>query len=419
MEENLTGADYTDYESNFTDCTYIGTDHLEVKIYLIGVFATFIAILSIIFNTFFTVVFLTNHSIRKSPVFYFGILAVIDTVMAVNYIALMSIPVYMDYYHILPVYYLFLSYFRVILMESNSAMFASMLLIVLATTERLLRTFHGATILKARKFLTNHRPSVCAFVILLAIAYKICNYWETDVQWKPMCEGWGQYEIIPGPLTAYYNYKFWWMFITRNALDRILPFFVLVAMNYLIIKALKKEYVRQSVSKYPSTKKAPSIQLVFDEACTSTEVFQDATRALISIVSMYLMSQSLQVVLTFWETFDRESLESEEMELVYSYLNDIVSILTLLSSCLRFPVYCSCNRLISSASAQTLRQLKSMCFEEKKIAQRYSPIQNCQHLAQKDGDQMYKSSDTSGQPGTAEAKISGAVYNDVLKEWQL
>ncbi|VDM83144.1 unnamed protein product [Strongylus vulgaris] len=52
-----------------------------------------------------------------------------------------------------------------------------------------------------------------------------------------MCEEeWAQYEIIPGPLTAYHNYRFWWMFITRNALDRILPFFVLVAMNYLIIR---------------------------------------------------------------------------------------------------------------------------------------------------------------------------------------
>ncbi|RCN38744.1 hypothetical protein ANCCAN_15338 [Ancylostoma caninum] len=92
MEQVLDAADYEDYGENFTDCTYIGTDHLEVKIYLIGVFATFIAILSIIFNTFFTLVFLTNQSIRKSSVFYFGILAVIDTVMAVNYIAVMSIP---------------------------------------------------------------------------------------------------------------------------------------------------------------------------------------------------------------------------------------------------------------------------------------------------------------------------------------
>ncbi|VDM64729.1 unnamed protein product [Angiostrongylus costaricensis] len=76
-----------------TDQRSLGTEHVEVKIYLIGVFATFIAILSIIFNTFFTIVFLTNESIKKSSAFYFGILAVIDTIMAVNYIAVMSLPV--------------------------------------------------------------------------------------------------------------------------------------------------------------------------------------------------------------------------------------------------------------------------------------------------------------------------------------
>ncbi|VDL79183.1 unnamed protein product [Nippostrongylus brasiliensis] len=92
MEEALNEGHYDDYDANFTDCTYFGTEHTEVKIYLIGVFATFIALLSIIFNTFFTLVFLTNPSIRKSSVFYFGVLAVIDTIMAVNYIAVMSIP---------------------------------------------------------------------------------------------------------------------------------------------------------------------------------------------------------------------------------------------------------------------------------------------------------------------------------------
>ncbi|EPB72992.1 hypothetical protein ANCCEY_07913 [Ancylostoma ceylanicum] len=417
MEQALETVEYEDYGANFTDCTYIGTDHLEVKIYLIGVFATFIAILSIIFNTFFTLVFLTNQSIRKSSVFYFGILAVIDTVMAVNYIAVMSIPVYMDYYHYLPIYHLFLSYFRLILTESNCAMFSSMLLIVLATTERLLRTFHGETILKARKFLEKHRPSVCAVCILVAVAYKVCNYWEIDVQWKPMCEeGWGQYEIIPGPLTAYHNYRFWWMFITRNALDRILPFFVLVAMNYLIIMALKKEYVRQSVESKPS---------LTDKKTAGPRAqrgnLRDATRALISVVSMYLMSQSLQVVLTFWETFDRESLEAEGLNVVYSYLNDIVSILTLLSSCLRFPVYCSCNRLISSASSATLTQIKNICFEQKKSTQQYTPITSCRLPIQKDGLQTYVYNPVESPSQTAPeiARVTGAIYDDVLKEWQL
>ncbi|VDL79702.1 unnamed protein product [Nippostrongylus brasiliensis] len=373
MEEALNEGHYDDYDANFTDCTYF-----------VRVFATFIALLSIIFNTFFTLVFLTNPSIRKSSVFYFGVLAVIDTIMAVNYIAVMSIPVYMDYYHYLPIYHLFLSYFRIVLTESNCAMFSSMLLIVLATTERLLRTFNGDGILKARRFLEKHRPTVCAACILAAVAYKLCNYWEIDVLWKPMCEeGFAQYEIIPGPLTAYDDYRFWWMFITRNALDRILPFFVLVAMNYLIIK--------------------------------------DATRALISIVSMYLMSQSLQVVLTFWETFDRASLESEGLNVIYSYMNDIVSILTLLSSCLRFPVYCSCNRLIYTASSTTLIKVKNLCFKQNKAAREYTPITGYRRSSPLGGIQtyIYSPAETTGQSVPEIARVTGAVYDDVLKEWKL
>lgn len=31
------------------------------------------------------------------------------------------------------------------------------------------------------------------------------------------------------------------MFVTRNVIDRILPFFALVTMNFLIIRAIKRE----------------------------------------------------------------------------------------------------------------------------------------------------------------------------------
>lgn len=94
-----------------------------------------------------------------------------------------------------------------------------------------------------------------------------------------------QYEIVAGPLVKHEGYRFWWMFLTRNFLDRILPFFALVAMNYTIIKALKKEYVRQGSKQRingMSTK-------------TNRSSLRDATRALIGVVSMYIMSQFLQV----------------------------------------------------------------------------------------------------------------------------
>jgi hypothetical protein len=42
-------------------------------------------------------------------------------------------------------------------------------------------------------------------------------------------------------------YRFWWAFVVRNFIDRIIPFFLLVAMNFYIICALKREQHRQSI----------------------------------------------------------------------------------------------------------------------------------------------------------------------------
>lgn len=60
-----------------------------------------------------------------------------------------------------------------------------------------------------------------------------------------------------------------------------------------------------------------------------------ATRALVSVVSMYLMSKVLQVAVTFFETFASDELIMEanfgDFRPLYSYVNDAISILTLLS----------------------------------------------------------------------------------------
>ena len=107
------------------------------------------------FNSFYTLVFVKNKSLRLSPLYYFGILAILDIILAINYILLMSVPVsvhefwnllwnafkvYFDQFGLLWLYHLFLGYLVPMMTISNTAMFGSMLLIFMATVERLLRT---------------------------------------------------------------------------------------------------------------------------------------------------------------------------------------------------------------------------------------------------------------------------------------
>lgn len=136
------------------------------------------------------------------------------------------------------------------------------------------------------------------------------------------------------------------MFVTRNVVDRIIPFFLLILMNIFIIRTLRKETERFAA---------------MDKQATCNErlnkrALRDATKTLVAVITLYLASQSLQIFITVWEAFHRHSLENDYMEL-YSYLNDVVSIMALLCSAIRFPVYMSCNRPIFVASIDTLHRV--------------------------------------------------------------
>ncbi|GMR59009.1 hypothetical protein PMAYCL1PPCAC_29204, partial [Pristionchus mayeri] len=416
-----------------------GTDLVEVKIWLIGVAGFLICILCILLNSFFSIVFWTNKSIRMTPVFYFGILAFIDIVMAFNYITVMAVPVYMDYFESLPIYHIFLSYFRVMLTESAIVMFLSMLLIVAATTERLLRTFHSRNIIRVRKsvhsfhpssshalhhysarahytphhyriprlidaclpadcrtnvmadqfnvlsvflqhhqqpayvrkirqirkYLEQHRPFVCCWCVIVSVLYKSCHFFELTYVEKN-CTGFARYEITQTELSINEEYKFWWMFLTRNIVDRIAPFFVLVIMNILIIGALHKEYRRMAEPKMSVAE--PNVMQRINGNKPSRSSLRDATRALISLVTTYLISQTLQVIMTFWETLDKKSLE-EDYYVLYSYLNDVMSFMPMIAGCIRYPVYCACNKSIRRSSLDLMKKMKN-CL----LSDYYSPV---------------------------------------------
>uniref|UniRef100_A0A8R1HJ38 G_PROTEIN_RECEP_F1_2 domain-containing protein n=2 Tax=Caenorhabditis japonica TaxID=281687 RepID=A0A8R1HJ38_CAEJA len=309
----------------------------------------------------------------------------------------------MDFYTYLPLWHIFLSYFRIVMTESNCALFASMLMIVLATTERFLKTFDGNAISFCRKFLERNRYLVSAFCIVLACGYKYVTYYELDVVHNEQCSGFDEYEIVAGEYARNPTYRFYFMFLLRNTLDRILPFVILLTMNILIVRAVKGEERRKlQKESVVSNGKAVSSK-------THRRNVKDATRALISLVSIYLLSQSLQVFLTVWETINRSSLE-DGFPIIYSYLNDIVSIFTLLASCLRFPIYFCCNRLIHTASIDTLHGMHlACCLENSKKPQEYSPIHGLPNSLECGGP--LGSPDSCSKPS--------AIYDEKLQEWRL
>uniref|UniRef100_A0AC34QJG4 G-protein coupled receptors family 1 profile domain-containing protein n=1 Tax=Panagrolaimus sp. JU765 TaxID=591449 RepID=A0AC34QJG4_9BILA len=323
------------------ECSYNGTDYLHIKIYLIGVFGTALALLNIFFNSFYTLVFVKNRSLRSSPLYYFGIIAILDVIIAVNYILLMSVPVYFDQFGLLWLYHLFLTYFVPVMTISNATMFGSMLLIMMVSAERLLRTFQSEKLAVFRKLMERNRPQICLICICFSFLYKLCTYFELAHTENPNCTDWSRFDVIATPLAMHPDYRFWWMFVARNLFDRIIPFFILVLMNAMIIQTLKKCSIDVNA-----------------KDVNNKMILRDATRALLALVSLYLMGQTLQVFITVWEALNKSALEAEFAEL-YSYINDIMTLMVLISSTLRFPVYCSCNREIFEATKATVRECKT------------------------------------------------------------
>lgn len=217
---------------------------------------------------------------------------------------------------------------------------------------------------------------MCAICLVVAFIYKLPTFFEMHYEERPNCTDWARYEIAATSLAANENYRrvfylksskkveffrFWFMFVTRNIVERIVPFFLLIFLNFMIIRTLRKETRRfanmdKTASCNECLNKRSLKVIIRAYCCNHISCFQDATRTLVAVVSLYLASQSLQVFITFWEAFHRDSLENDFTE-VYSYLNDIVSILTLTCSAIRFPVYMSCNQNIFVASTGTLRRL--------------------------------------------------------------
>lgn len=117
---------------------------------------------------------------------------------------------------------------------------------------------------------------MCLFIAFL---YKLPTYFEMHYVERPNCTGWSRYEIAATNLAfndnyrhsfiffefkrqTFYqlNFRFLFMFVTRNIVDRIIPFFLLILMNIFIIRTLRRETMRFSAmdanSNDRSTKRA-------------------------------------------------------------------------------------------------------------------------------------------------------------------
>ncbi|CCG58699.1 Protein CBG24086 [Caenorhabditis briggsae] len=123
-------------------------------------------------------------------------------------------------------------------------------------------------------------------------------------------------------------YKFWF----RNLLTVALPFIMCFYLNFAIMHRLRIQHLGAKLFRFATSEHRQNIRA--------------ATLMLVAVTCSYLASNLLNVIVYTWELVDKESLLSENIRPLYTLSSDLVSLLTVVASACRLPIYLVCNARI-------------------------------------------------------------------------
>ncbi|VDP04159.1 unnamed protein product [Soboliphyme baturini] len=229
-----------------------------------------------------------------------------------------------DYFEWEFLYHVWLRYVPYLYSFSRIVTVASSYLIVFCSLERYLEVIQ----VRRKKVFINvtHRQRYIniTFIVMLSILFRIISIWEVELVTRPGCTGFASEALDLTPLAQNYYYRKIYQLWLVHLFQIFFPFTILVIANVLISVGWKK------VARGSST----AIKKPYSEIRHSTST---ARRMLIAIVTTYLISNLLNVIMTIWEHVDQQYLLSHQE--FYSFSTDVVSILTSLNASLRLPIY--------------------------------------------------------------------------------
>uniref|UniRef100_A0A914Z550 G-protein coupled receptors family 1 profile domain-containing protein n=1 Tax=Panagrolaimus superbus TaxID=310955 RepID=A0A914Z550_9BILA len=226
------------------------------------------------------------------------------------------------------------------------AITSSALLLTAATFERFL------TISKIRsQFSSSKRLLISALALFFAAAAKGPMFFEMQILPNGNCTGVTGYFpsmhdwVYEEPYNTFY--KFWF----RSIVSTFLPFFLSLNFNIRIIHRLRQQHLGAKLFRFQTSDHRKQIR--------------SATMMLVLVTCTYLACNLLNVVVTAWEFVDQASLMTPEIRPFYTYSSDLVSLLTIVASAARLPIYYACNARIRHEVNVTLLRLCN--FTNKKL----------------------------------------------------
>ncbi|CAI5449356.1 unnamed protein product [Caenorhabditis angaria] len=359
-------------------------------ILIVGV-GTAVCIIGIFLNAFLLL------SLRKLPflnsnLLYLFLLACLDILVELCFMLIFPASLVYDYYKVERLYIMWHYYIKYVSTVGQVLIAASTLLIVAASFERYICS------IKSSMQFTSQRRFLCILgVAACALFMKGSVFFELELQTLPHCPAFQNLQLDLAEITRSEHYKTIWMFWCRSIFNVFTPFALLLLLNSLTISNLNKLHVNgfqsvlvekrcQSIATAaaieaatdfclpyiadvyrPLINKSLSCSSSFDmptllrrnsEACAARRRKRDATRTLAALITIYLLTNTLNLLITIMEFIKPDTLREHGEGWTYKYLADLSSVLTISSTAFRLPVYYHCNGDIKAQ----IRDFSRNCF---------------------------------------------------------
>lgn len=301
-------------------CVYEPMEYINEKMVIVGVLGTSIAILGMWLNGI--AIWVLKDVVRQppSPLIYLFTLAILDFFFMWQYILVMPVQIYFDYFNDFQLYELWNAYIIPFYTMGKITQTSATYLLVAASIERLMDVggfFHPQTTCS-----TAQRVMVILLVIFSSIAFRLISYWEIYVQFTPECQGFARYSILRTELLMSSSYKYY-SFYAVNVFHVFLPFCLLLLLNIGIVYRVRTALQKQTIVFRRSSVWQCSRQ---------EENLKTATNMLITCISMYLISNTLNVVITILEHEESPLLKNQKF---YTFSVDCINLLYVITSALR------------------------------------------------------------------------------------
>ncbi|EGT51093.1 hypothetical protein CAEBREN_32501 [Caenorhabditis brenneri] len=384
-------------------------------ILIVGI-GTVVCTIGIVLNSFLLLSF-RRLDVFRSNLLYLFLLACLDILVELCFMLIFPSSLVWDFFRVEFLYTCWHFYIKYVSTVGQVLIAASTLLIVAASFERYICSLKSSI-----QFSPQRRFLFISIVGTCALFMKGSVFFELELQALPHCPPFQNLRLDLSEITRRYilvvkfseRYKTIWMFWCRSIFNVFLPFSLLLILNSLTISNLNKLHINgfqsvlvenrcqssatasstseplpdnvscrpllgpsitsSTINSFASSDQMPTLLRRNSEACAARRRKRDATRTLAALITIYLLTNTLNLLITIMEFINPDVLGSLGEGWTYKYLADLSSVLTISSTAFRLPVYFHCNGDIRAQ----IREFAKSCFidqtEKKKLKKLTMPI---------------------------------------------